>query len=100
LAEKGFRVVGVDRSAEMLDQARLLGGSAPAQIQDRLSFHEGDVQTLRFDMEFDAVVALFHVMSYQTTDEAVSATIETARTAPHQRRRLSLRLLVRPGRIA
>jgi SAM-dependent methyltransferase len=80
LAEKGFRVVGVDRSTQMLDQAKLLGGSAPAQIQDRLSFHEGDVQTLRLNMEFDAVVALFHVMSYQTTDEALTATIETART--------------------
>lgn len=79
MAEKEFRVVGVDRSAQMLKQAQLLRSSAPAQVQDRLSFQEGDVQTIRLNMEFDGVVALFHVMSYQASDESLSRAVETAK---------------------
>jgi len=66
LAERGFRVVGVDRSAQMLNRAQALRDGALARIQDRLSFHEFDIAKLRLGAQFDVVVALFHVMSYQT----------------------------------
>ena len=38
----------------------------------------GDIRTVRFDKRFDAVIALFHVMSYQTSDGDFFSTIETA----------------------
>jgi SAM-dependent methyltransferase len=63
----------------MLSQARMLWDGAPAHIQNRLTFHECDIGVLRLDMQFDAVVALFHVMSYQASNEAIRAAIATAR---------------------
>lgn len=79
MAERGFDVVGVDRSAQMLSRAQALRNSAPAQVRDRLRFHECDIGTLRLGAKFDAVMALFHVMSYQTSNEALAAAIRTAR---------------------
>jgi SAM-dependent methyltransferase len=79
LAEKEFNVVGVDRSQQMLSRAQTLRNSAPPHIRDRLSFLECDIVKLRLDAQFDAVVALFHVMSYQTSNEALSAAIATAK---------------------
>jgi SAM-dependent methyltransferase len=83
LAERGFRVVGVDRSAQMLNRALALRDSAPARIQDRLRFHECDVGKLRLGAQFDVVVALFHVMSYQTSNEALGAAIGAAKSHLH-----------------
>src|SRR3546814_3756666 len=37
-----------------------------------------DVRTARFDRTFDAVVSLFHVMSYQVTNSDLIETIRTA----------------------
>jgi ubiquinone/menaquinone biosynthesis C-methylase UbiE len=54
-------VVGLDRSAEMLSEARR---RASAAGDDRITFIEGDVTTWRDAQPFDAVVArllLFHV---------------------------------------
>ena len=70
LAALGYEVTGVDRSPEMLAMAR-------ERFTGKLV--EGDVRTVRIGEKFDAVTALFHVMSYQTTDEDVLATMRTAR---------------------
>ena len=40
---------------------------------------EGDARTVRLDARFDAVTSLFHVMSYQNTEEDALAVLETAR---------------------
>lgn len=72
LAARGFTVTGVDRSEPMLQQARV---KVP-----RAEFVRGDVRTIRLDRrDFDAVIAMFAVVSYQTTPEDVQALFETAR---------------------
>ncbi len=70
LSALGYEVTGVDRSSEMLAMAR-------ERFTGKLV--EGDVRMVRVGEKFDAVTALFHVMSYQTTDEDVRATMRTAR---------------------
>jgi SAM-dependent methyltransferase len=83
LARLGYAVHGVDRSIGMLELAQQrrasLADGPDADLMDRLSFSLGDVRSVRLDSRFDAVVALFHVASYQTTNEALRALFDTAR---------------------
>jgi SAM-dependent methyltransferase len=78
LKEKGFTVHGIERSPEMLARSQTLTDKKAAE-QGRLTFSPGDIREIRLDENFDAVIALFHVMSYQTTNEDVTAAFETAR---------------------
>lgn len=73
LAEKGYAVTGVDFSEEMLRAARdsAVAGTA-------LDYHNGDVRSIRLGKTFDAVVSLFHVMSYQQTNKDLEAAFTTA----------------------
>lgn len=63
LAAKGYAVTGVDVSSSMLDAAK-----AVTPPGSRLEFIHGDIRDIRLGRTFDAVIALFHVMSYQTTN--------------------------------
>ena len=75
-AEKGYHVTGVDRSSEAIEKAWAKCGR---QSSLDLSFATGQIGSLRLEEYFDAVVSLFHVMSYQTTDRELQAAFETAR---------------------
>ncbi len=61
LAREGYDVFGVERSAAMV-------AACPADDPGPGSFScvQGDIRTARIDRAFDAVLALFHVVSYQT----------------------------------
>jgi len=76
LAEFGLTVTGVDRSRDMLAEAQ---NRAAAADDGRLRFMEGDIRQIRLGEQFDAVVSLFHVMSYQTTNEDIRAAFATAK---------------------
>ena len=67
--EAGHSVVGVDPSAEMISHA---------QSHDLVNYLEGDGRSVRIGEKFDAVLALFHVVSYQTTDHDLLAIFTTA----------------------
>jgi len=75
LAEAGYDVTGVERSPAMLAKAR---ERSVAARDAHLQFHAGDACTVRLGRVFDAVISLFHVVSYQTTDDAVAAIFATA----------------------
>ena len=78
LSEKGYSVDGVELSPEMLTRSLSLKERIkPAQGQ--LNFHHGDIREIRLDKSFDAVISLFHVISYQTTNKDVAAAFKTAR---------------------
>ncbi len=70
LCRQGVKVTGVDISSTMIERAR-------ARVPE-VVFVEGDVRTVRLDAKFDCVVALFHVASYQTSNEDIKAFLATA----------------------
>lgn len=79
LTNIGYKVHGIERSPEMLAQSLnstsiLLNTDVPCP-----SFSQGDIRTARLSRQFDVVIALFHVISYQTTNEDVTAAFETVR---------------------
>ena len=78
LAQRGFSITGIDRSSGMVAaaNARFPDTGLPADVT--VKFDLGDVRTARLGGTFDAVVSLFHVMSYQVTDSDLMATIRTA----------------------
>lgn len=80
IAKRGIEVTGVDISPVMLEMA----------AGNLLSFHEkkefslpeyieADVRNFRCDKHFDAAVSLFHVMSYQTTEDSFLKVLETVK---------------------
>lgn len=69
LGEMGFRVHGVDLSHQMIELAR---------HTENFSCEQGDIRNVSLCKTFDAVISLFHVMSYQVSNESVSAVFEKA----------------------
>lgn len=78
LAEKGYSVTGVDQSEEMLAIANSQLSTLNSQ-PSILSFIQGDIRTVHLNEQFDVVISLFHVMSYQITNEDLNAAFETAK---------------------
>lgn len=74
-AQMGYAVQGIDLSASMIALAKAkpvpAGAAAP-------TFVVADLRSFRTDQRFDAVVSLFHVMSYQVGDDDLRAAIATA----------------------
>jgi hypothetical protein len=75
LAAAGFHVHGIERSPDMMRLAALVPRSSDA---GSFSCELGDVRSVVVDRRFDAAIALFHVISYQTTDNDLRATFGTA----------------------
>jgi SAM-dependent methyltransferase len=79
MARRGIAVTGVDMSETMLSMGNAFLKKAPAEPGMPLPvLHQGDARTVRLDRKFDAVVSLFHVMSYQTTEADALAELQTA----------------------
>jgi len=78
-ADLGYSLHGVDVSREMLDEALHRKACLPEKCASLLSFSSGDVRSVRLGKLFDAVRSLFHVMSYQTTNQDLSDAFATAR---------------------
>lgn len=79
LVKEGYQVHGVDLSAGMLHQANNQHACLPADLQAQLHFSQGDIRYIRLNQTFDVVLALFHVISYQTTNDDIQAVFETVR---------------------
>jgi SAM-dependent methyltransferase len=79
MVQAGHMVTGVDFSAQMLSRAEARRDALPAEAQGRLGFRTGDARTVRCGATFDAVISLFHVMSYMAGDSDFDAALATAR---------------------
>jgi SAM-dependent methyltransferase len=79
LAEQGFEVHGIDSSADMILEAnrRLKEGSL--NHPNQLAFAQGDLRSLQLNQSFDAVISIFHVMSYQTNNDDLLAAFASAK---------------------
>ena len=73
LAKAGYTVFGLERSETMIALA-CAGEETPGFTCQR-----GDIRSARLERKFDAVISLFHVISYQVSDEDLLETFRTAR---------------------
>jgi SAM-dependent methyltransferase len=78
MARKGYDICGVDISEEMLRYAEERQSRLSERAAGKLSFFRGDICDLHMAGRFDAVMALFHVASYQTTNQGLMAMFKTA----------------------
>jgi SAM-dependent methyltransferase len=78
LATLGFNVHGIERSAEMVAKAQAVPASPSLASGGSFTCRVGDVRSIDLGQTFDAVIALFHVISYQTTNEDLQAAFRVA----------------------
>ena len=69
LAEKGFNVLGVELSSDMVRQSIETKGFKCIQ---------GDIRDLKLSKKFNIVLSLFHVISYQVSNSDLINTFKTA----------------------
>ncbi len=69
LAERGYSVHGLERSSSMVASAKNVPG---------FSCQQGDITSTQLNRQFDAVLSLFHVLSYQISNSAVQAVFVNA----------------------
>ena len=78
LARKGFHVTGVERSESMYSQSQIRASSMVSSGCPGVFFPTlSSAQDYRSDEQFDAVISLFHVLSYQTDTESIDRFFET-----------------------
>jgi len=69
LADRGYHVTGVEPSSDMLERA---------EPHPRVTYLHGDTASTSLEEKFEAVLALFHVMSYHTSLPELRAFYDTA----------------------
>lgn len=79
LARTGMEVSGADVSEWMLERAVARRAAMSKDVAQRLHFCSGDVRDVRLGVRADAVISLFHVMSYQSENADLQAMFSTAR---------------------
>lgn len=75
LARRGYQVTGVDRAPAMIEAARVKAAASGLEV----AWHLGDVRSTRIAGVFDAVLLMFAVLGYQTTNDDVLHTLQNAR---------------------
>ena len=75
LCDKGYKVHGIDLSENMLEIARIRSRNR----EHLLSFSKSNVIDLELNQKFDAVISLFHVMSYQITNNEIIQAFKVAK---------------------
>jgi SAM-dependent methyltransferase len=65
LVEEGFQVTGIELSQEMVDEAK-------RRALEGFICHQGDICKFSLNEKYDAIISLFHVISYITSNEALN----------------------------
>lgn len=69
LASQGHQIHGIELSSEMVANADLVPG---------FTCQQGDISCTTMCKKYDAVISLFHVMSYQTSNDRLNAVFANA----------------------
>lgn len=64
LCEKGYSIVGIDLSKDMINEAEKVK-------HPNASYHVGNASKFDLNKQFDVVTSLFHVVSYQTANSDI-----------------------------
>jgi len=78
LGVAGYDVCGIDRSPQMIQFAEARRESVAPEIAERFRFRQSDAREFDEGDPRDVVLALFHVLSYQTENSDVEAVFTTA----------------------
>jgi SAM-dependent methyltransferase len=81
LFQRGFRVVGVDRSESMLAQARKK--LASPLNSSTLALQQGDIRTVDLQERFDAALMMFAVLGYQLENADILSCLRAAHRHLH-----------------
>ncbi len=73
LKELGYNIHGIDMSDDMIKEA--------IAANSGIGYEVGDIREYVSDRKYDAVISLFHVMSYQNTNEDIKRAFASARKA-------------------
>lgn len=73
LTKMNLKVVGLDKSHFMIKEAK-----RKFKTKKNLSFKQSDLKTFESKEKFDIVSALFHILSYQTTNSDVDKFFKTS----------------------
>lgn len=74
--DAGYNVHGVDLSTDMLKIAE----QRQVGKENRLSFGHSNILELALNQKFDAVISLFHVMSYQNSNQELIKAFQVAKS--------------------
>lgn len=69
LSARGYTVHGIERSAEMVAETELVPG---------FTCQHGDITRIALGRQYDAVLSLFHVISYQSSNTQLQAVFANA----------------------
>lgn len=73
----GYVCTGIDLSKTMIDIAK----KNSQTVNEKINFSTADIRTYIPKAKYDAVISLFHVMSYQNRNDDVIGTFHSARKA-------------------
>lgn len=77
LAKMGYSVTGIDLSVQMIEIAQKAASAGKYDIE----YEVADIRCYEAEKTYDMVTALFHVMSYQNSNEDIKAAFRTAANA-------------------
>ncbi|MFD1736782.1 class I SAM-dependent DNA methyltransferase [Bacillus salitolerans] len=67
LAHKGYSILGIDQSKEMVAIANEKIGNT--SMKNKVMFNHGDIRNFNCDQKYEVALSLFHVISYLNTNE-------------------------------
>jgi SAM-dependent methyltransferase len=81
LIRKGFAITGIDLSSQMIARGQAKIAQLPLELRSKIKLMQGDATRFTSATPYDAVISLFHVINYQTTNDALKGIFGTARAA-------------------
>jgi len=69
LSEFGYEILGIEKSIQMINSAEKI---------KNFECRQGDITKIKLQEKFDSVISLFHVISYQVTNESLFSVFKTA----------------------
>ena len=82
LTALGYQVSGIEKSQQMIDL-----GNKKAELNEattNFSCVLGDCKNTFIGNDFDTVISLFHVLSYQTSNESITSMLNNAHKQLHK----------------
>ncbi len=69
LSELGYEILGIEKSESMIKKI---------EKSKNFDFRLGDIRKIKLEKKFDSVISLFHVLSYQISNESLKSVFLTA----------------------